>query len=268
MSDVLKFAGASEAARALFWDVFFSSRGRGVSLQAHFPWLEDTSEVTCLEIRDPANFERSIAALIIRTIRLPSTESVGLIGLVCVESTWRGRGLSVELMSNAIDHAKHVGLPALVLWTLNPGIYEQHGFCIDDQDLTGNISRPQARAVSIEYVRDIWPGSANHDHKRGLPPFASSGQRLKSDRAELILVGSESRVTLAEWSGTDSDVVDLIETVILEPWILNIRAHDALIAELTKREFKVDVVPGALRMIKRLSDNFLALPPIKLIDRI
>lgn len=268
MSDVIARAGASEAARALFWDVFFSSRGRGVSLQVHFPWLENDREVTCLEIRDPSNLESAIAALIIRVIELPTGESVGLIGLVCVHEEWRGAGLSVELMSAAMDHAMHNGLSALVLWTQKPGIYDRHGFRFDEQDSIGSIYLPSECAENIEYVTSDWPGSDKHDRERGLPPFALHGKRIKSECAELILLGGANRVTLAEWQGEDSQVASLIQAVIAAPWVINVCAQSTLVAELTKRGFRVDLVPGAVRMIKWLTSRPLKVHPIKLIDRI
>ena len=268
MSDVIASAGTSEAARALFWEVFFFSRGRGVSLQVHFPWLENDQEVTCLEIRDPSNLESAIAALIIRAIELPNGEPVGLIGLVCVHEEWRGAGLSVELMSAAMDHAMHNGLSALVLWTQKPGIYERHGFRFDEQESTGSIYLTNKCAVDIEYVTSDWPGSDTHDRERGLPPFALYGQRIKSEGAELILLGGADRVTLAEWQGEDSQVASLIQVVMAEPWIINVCAQSTLMAELTKRGFKVDLVPGAVRMIKWLTNRPSTVHPIKLIDRI
>ena len=268
MTDVVACTGTSKASRALFWDVFFSSRGRGVSLQVHFPWLENDREVTCLEIRDPSNLESAIAALIIRVIELPTGESVGLIGLVCVHEEWRGAGLSVELMSAAMDHAMHNGLSALVLWTQKPGIYDRHGFRFDERDSIGSIYLPSECAENIEYVTSDWPGSDTHDRERGLPPFALYGRRIKSECAELILLGGENRVTLAEWRGADPQVASLIQAVIAEPWVINVCAQSTLVAELTKRGFRVDLVPGAVRMIKWLTSRPLKVHPIKLIDRI
>lgn len=264
MSDVLASAGASRAARELFWDVFFSSRGRGVSLHAHFPWLEDSLKVTCLEIRDPIRPDKAVAALVIRTM----DESIGLIGLVCVDEAWRGGGLSAQLMSNASRHAEQAGLRALILWTQTPSVYDRHGFSVDEQDLTGHIISPSGRACIVECVREAWPAPGNHSDKRGLPPFASSGQRITGAGAELILVRSASLMTLVEWQGATAAVADLIESTISDTWMLNVCANDPLIAELNKRRFKVDLVPGAIRMIKWLRDGPLTLPPIKLIDRI
>ena len=268
MSEVLASAGASRPARELFWEVFFSSRGRGVSLHAHFPWLEDGFGVTCLEIRDPIRADKAVAALVIRAMSLPSGESIGLIGLVCVEEAWRGRGLSAQLISTASSYAEQAGLRALILWTQTPGVYDRHGFCVDEQDLTGRISSLPGRACIVECVREAWPAPGNRSDKQGLPPFASSGQRITGSGAELILVSSASLTTLAEWQGATVAVADLIESTISGTWMLNICANDPLIAELNNRRFKVDLVPGAIRMIKCLRDGPLALPPIKLIDRI
>lgn len=268
MFDVLVSAGATRAACELFWDVFFSSRGRGVSLRAHFPWLEDSLKVTCLEIRDPARPDKAVAALVIRAIDLPSEESIGLIGLVCVEEAWRGGGLSAQLISNASCHAEQAGLRALILWTQTPGVYDRHGFSVDEQDLTGRIISPPGRACIVECVREAWPAPGDYSDKRGLPPFASSGQRITGEGAELILVKSASLMTLVEWRGATAAVADLIESTISDTWILNVCASDPLIAELNKRRFKVDLVPGATRMIKWLRGGPLTLPPIKLIDRI
>ena len=171
-------------------------------------------------------------------------------------------------MSAAMDHAMHNGLSALVLWTQKPGIYDRHGFRFDERDSIGSIYLPSECAENIEYVTSDWPGSDKHDRERGLPPFALHGKRIKSECAELILLGGANRVTLAEWQGEDSQVASLIQAVIAEPWVINVCAQSTLVAELTKRGFRVDLVPGAVRMIKWLTSRPLKVHPIKLIDRI
>ncbi|MGC7532638.1 hypothetical protein ACPWML_26830, partial [Pandoraea pneumonica] len=79
--------GVPPAARALIWKVFFSSRGRGVDLPTHYPWIGDSTRVTSILIsKDGSNDKRVTAAtLVIKEETLPDVGTVGLVGLVCVD---------------------------------------------------------------------------------------------------------------------------------------------------------------------------------------
>lgn len=261
--------GVPESARRLFWEVFFASRGRGIDLDAHFPWISYDQHVFCVEIKDPAGADEAVAALVIRTLGSGTDAFVGLIGLVCVNEAWRGKGLASGLMKSAIKFAESQSMAALILWTQKPEVYAGQGFITDEQYLFGYVvSTPELR-VTMEYAMNDWPGSSAQEIKRGIPPFASRGQMISNDKARLIVFVTHGGMSVVEWSGEKKDVVDLMLASLPERYSLNVAEGDSLISELEERGLELNLKPAALRMVKNLqSVASVELPIIKFLDRI
>lgn len=260
-------AGVPEPVRVLLWDVFFSSRGRGVSLSVHFPWLDNDENVFCIGIPKPGATQagKIIAALVIKRINVSTHRDIGLIGLVCVAEEWRGKGFSSRLMSEATNFGKKINLDALVLWTQKPNIYTGHDFVSDGQDMFGYAQRRKVKHFDIAFSSEAWPDSMSIKSQQGLPPFAKSGRLISAELASaVVLDAQDGGVTLAKWSGRNKDVADLLESSLPNKWGLNIYEGDGLVVELQKRDFEVDLKPAAVRMVKNLKNS--PMPELKIIE--
>jgi GNAT superfamily N-acetyltransferase len=231
---------------SLCWRVFFESRGRGVSMRAHFPWWAIPRQAFFVTLRSGAEVLAGCAVRLIadRT----GQRRAGAIGLVCVDARHRGEGHSARVLERAKEHADRMGLSDLVLWTNHPGLYERHGFRLDDNALFGTISAPAgAAAGELDIERSAWPAPGD---MRGLPPFASHAVRWQSRAASAIVLQGADGWILAEWTGADGDVADLLAHVAHAPRHMNALASDSLPGVMAQRGWEVRLTPARLRMIR------------------
>jgi GNAT superfamily N-acetyltransferase len=238
---------------SLCWKVFFESRGRGASMQAHFPWLAVPGQAFFVTL---GSSQEVLAGCAIRPIADRTGQwRAGAIGLVCVDPSHRGEGHSTRVIERVKEHAARMGLVDLVLWTSHPGLYERHGFRPDDNALFGTISAPGTAATAatggLDIGRSAWPPPGD---KRGLPPFATQAVRWQSQAASAIVLQGADGGILAEWTGADNDVASLLAQVVPTPRRMNALASDSLPGVLAERGWAVRLAPARLRMI-RTSDG-------------
>lgn len=254
--------GITPALKALVWDVFFASRGRGISLAAHLPWLDDTTGVHGLWLPDASAPGRAGAALVIRE-RTPSADgAIGLIGLVCVHESLRGQGWSKRLLHEAIALGQASGLSDLVLWTGKPEVYTHAGFAAVDQDVfVSATAAPVPPSPPAPLARQ--PVSC------ALPPFATAAWQSVVEDAQITWLEGPSGITLADWRGSPAAVVDLISRALPASWHVNVSAQDPLLKALAHHGLQCKAQPGPWRMRRRLSETAACpLPPIPFLERI
>jgi GNAT superfamily N-acetyltransferase len=260
----------SEDARALIWDVFFTSRERGVSLEYHFPWLSDKEQVTCLAIKGSLCGKEVVqAALVIKKYDVEAFGRVGLVGLVCVHEKCRGRGLSTLLIKHAIEKGRRDSLQALVLWTTKPDVYYRNGFSVDMVDYFGSV-RKNTIDASINKTqvgnRYIYEKSRNDG---GVPAFANEVVEFFTEQASITICNAKQTPSLVGWSGDTKKTVELIDQVLPSFWHINAAKDSPLIAALGECGYLLELSPGAARMVCML--NQLAnqkIPYIEILNRI
>lgn len=249
---------APAGVRQLFWDVFFASRGRGVSLDAHFPWLADSASTRCVAL---VQGQDVLAALALRQHPLAGAESIGLIGLVCVREADRGRGLSRQLLEAAAALARDLGLTDLLLWTTKPEVYASVGFKTEEQEQFVQVSAPPSSPPPHAPTPSAFEG--------GLPAFATAARTWTANGARITTLDGPSGATLADWSGEWRAVFELIGAALPSDWSVNLPARSPLMDELTRRGYRSTARPGAWRMRMHVgSGPAAALPFIPLLDRI
>lgn len=255
------FSGVPAEARALIWDVFFSSRQRGVDLPTHFPWIEHSAGTHCLTLKLMGGGPL-VATLVLRQLELTPSRRAAMVGMVCVNPTWRGRGISKQLLTNALAFATEQRLAALILWTGQPSIYSPHGFVLDGCDSFGTVMlNPQSLRKPTEFSRSYSAAA------RGLPPFAQRLLVIENATAQLHVLETAQGIALAEWRGHLSSVLDLIEAALPTSWGINAAADDPLFGELHRRGHSYTPLPCANRMALFL-DTPAPLPYISVLDRI
>ncbi len=268
--DVRRLLVVDEVAPAAFvslcWDVFFASRGRGVTMAAHFPWLRVPGQACFVTLRCDGEV---VAGCAIRFVAdSAGRRRGGALGLVCVDPRHRGQGHSARVLERALAHADSLGLADLVLWTSQPGLYARHGFRPDDDALFGTISMPPGTgAGSLALERSAWPDAGE---TRGLPPFAASAVRWRSAAASAIVLQGPDTPILAEWTGADDDVADLLAHAMPGSWRINALEGDTLPRTLAGRGGDVRLAPSRLRMVRSPDDP--AAPgrryPLRVLDRV
>lgn len=219
VADIHVSAGTSKELAALIWIEFFASRGRGQSLAVHAPYLLHSDAVRSVV----ATTEDGVAGgLIVKDYRLAEQVPVSMIGFVCVRPENRGQNLSRLLLRTAIDDARARGTAGLVLWTGTPKVYAAVGFQPDPRDVffqTGPLKGLSSPRVATGAL-DLAP--------RGLPAFAQGAVRLATSTASATLLNTGKGPTLAEWSGSDKDVIDLLSVAVPGPLWVNALSSDSL----------------------------------------
>jgi len=269
---VVVTTGVPAPTSELLWEVFFTSRGRGVSLPVHFPWMKNSENVFCLSMqaKDAAQEEKVIAALVVKVVNVSIERRVGLIGLVCVAEDWRGQGLSSQLMLEVTQFAKNMQLEALVLWTNKPNVYTSHNFVVDGQESFGYVQNREGRRAAVAFSSEAWPDSVAIDNQQGLPAFAVDGRLISTKSAKIVVLDSkDGNVTLMKWDGEKELVADLLECALPARWAINTLADEPLVEELRSRGFEVDLTPSTVRMVKNLqTTNMQVLKFIEFFDRV
>lgn len=252
-TDVLRVcAGMPPAVRGLVWDVFFSSRGRGVSLSAHFPWVDQPGSFHTVWLPWPGVPNAACAALVIKPGLGLGSECVALLGLVCVHPDFRGLGLSSQLLSAAVDVAHDLGFRALMLWTQMPGVYEPRGY----------VSVAQERLVQVQVPLDepclkgqtLPVCESGVPLAQGLPPFALSVQRWHTPQAQAVVLQTPSGLSLAQWSGPSDFVARLVLAALPSQWLLNALPEDDLPEVLSGLGCDCVALSGAHRMVLAWDD--------------
>lgn len=268
----LVHAGIPPAAQQLLWDVFFVSRNRGVNLETHFPWIQETTGTTCITMNRSADLslESIVASLVIRETTIAAVGQIGMLGLVCVKEENRGQGLSSRLLFEAIKVSKSKQLNALVLWTNKPEVYEKLGFVVDSSDKYGQVYKPhKKRTVSaIVYSKAMGRGGGRNT-ACGIPAFAKEIFTFKTQKASLTALRVPNGISVTEWHGDWDSLFELIENALPENWMINASETSEIFNEFDKRSYVYKVHNSSLRMSKKLSKNYLPhIPYVPLLDRI
>ena len=233
----------------LVWEVFFASRGRGLSLKQHFP---------SLDIAAPGQWfvharagQTLVGGLCVREADSEAGR-VASLGLVCVAPEFRGQGFSTALIQRAVAEARSRGLAALRLWTGKPRVYLSHGFVIADDAMYGWVEKPQIPRAgrTVAAAQEDWPGATAN--AIGLPPFAHRGHRWQSDSAALIALEDGEGPIVAEWSGQTEMVAQIMEEVLPERARLNALAQDDLPDVLRQRGWRCSLARSQLQMVLAL----------------
>jgi GNAT superfamily N-acetyltransferase len=252
--------GIPIAAQELMWRVFFESRGRGVSLARHFPWINSPDGVYCVlieNINDPDK-NKIIATLAMRQEVSADGVRYGLIGLVCVDEKFRGNGLSSLLLERAIQAGIDLNWSALVLWTQKPEIYQNHEFVIDGRELFAHVSNQLAIALDKDFDYRFAHQDEKFISSTGLPGFASALVQIKTENISVLVLKTESGCSIADWEGADNEVANFLINVMPKNWGINYLRSDRLISVLRDRGLELQTVSGGTRMVRKLANSVSA----------
>ena len=268
MSQMITFhAGVPADLRALVWQVFFVSRGRGQSFNVHFPWADDTA-VTAVCAHEQG---RLVGGMVVREVCTVDNLRFGMIGLVCVAEVDRGRGWSHRLLDAAASLAQSRGLAALMLWTQKPDVYVRHGFRHDGAELLCDVDQTGLPPASADWL--LSPEVAVLGACRGLPAFASAIRRLEREpvgpQACSLVLQTAAGAAVADWCGEADSVAGLLTSALPARWALNALSGDPLIQALERIGCKVHSrFTGARLVLWLQADAGRVLPEVRILDRI
>jgi GNAT superfamily N-acetyltransferase len=239
---------ASVNLKKIFWDIFFRLKNRGVLLERHFPWLEDTS--TDATFFEATKVSVSVGGLVLREIKYFIDEKelkIGLIGLVCVIPESRGIGVAGALLKEAISYAEKHGFDYLTLWTNQHKIYLPHGFYLIDNWCFGwiNASSKQKKAkADLSFQSHLFV----ENRTLPLPPFADSIYEYSVDNISFTFLNDKDGVVVVWYEGEVTEVAHAMIEVFPAQWRLNVVKDDPLIHALASCGANVDLRPVNLQM--------------------
>ncbi|OWK27839.1 GNAT family N-acetyltransferase [Sphingomonas dokdonensis] len=197
--------------RDLAWQVFFASRGRGVSLDAHFPWIggggrDDRSWLMEVDGRP--------AAMLCVRRGIVADVHFSAIGLVCTAPDFERRGFATRLLKTALDA---IGEDApVLLWTSQHAFYARLGFELIDPTLVAACVFPPEIAVDRHgtcWQRYDWTArdrvSPCFGGQRGVPTFVTSVERwsLIDDPAEFLVLSPGDKAPIVLEMGLCGEAV-------------------------------------------------------------
>ncbi|EEX67085.1 GNAT family N-acetyltransferase [Vibrio metoecus] len=207
----------------LVWNEFFLSRGRGVLIEKHFPWLFDIrSDVHIVEIYVSGEFAGGLSLVIDR-----SEVDTARIGLVCIDNKFRGLGLSRVLLEKTIDVSKEFGLKGVVLWTSKQGVYLKSGFEVIDNNVVIDISLPYFKGFSEPCILAEWDIQ--------IPPFADTCYKYSQGDNSIYLVKGRLGYCLYHYIGCDQDVLSMLNSLSFNKLTLHLNKNSTLLGLIREK---------------------------------
>lgn len=263
----------TDSLKKLFWDVFFESKNRGISLERHFPWLENGSETAIF-------FEIVISSVTVAGLVLRHKKyqvhgepiNIGMIGLVCVAPEHRGVGISYKLLAKAIDYSKNNNYDYLTLWTSQHHIYSKHKFYVADPWLYGWV-KTDSFVKKLVYDNVINKKLIIENTLSPIPPFATGLYEYSLNNSSFSFLKDKDGEIVIDYIGDVVELGLLMIHALPERWRLNAAKNDPLIAVLVNYGAMVKVSPVNLQMWLNLrnsnqSDLVINSVIIPILDRI
>jgi GNAT superfamily N-acetyltransferase len=243
----------------MVWQEFFVSRGRGLTLGAHFPWITGADPpCTFVTLARAGEVVGGLTVIDRSAAMSEETGRIGAIGLVVVRPDVRGRGYSGLLLKRAIDSARDSRYVGLTLWTSKHAVYSPYGFELADEGMFGTVlnASPTAQETSI-FSRS--PREADDGFvSPGLPPFARDIARIRHRRCTLVVLSDGRSDILAQAEGSLSEVADALTSLMPRNWMLNSTRGDPLIEELESRGLQLNMQQSRLQMWMSLHSSVAA----------
>lgn len=231
----------------VMWNVFFQSKHRGISLHAHFPWLEKISNhVWYVRLGEGRNVIGGLCVKEVGDVSVSGKYKVASIGLVCVAPEFRGRGYAKAILQAAIEEAKRRNYDALTLWTSKHDVYAPQGFKLNDDGLFGIVDLSECAKSKASSM--VTPLRQSFPVELGLPPFAKSGFRMSYKDAQAIFIEDSNGIILADWTGYLGDLVGLLIAIPEKKWRINAHQGDELLERLAERGATLNLTPANLQM--------------------
>ncbi|SDH22073.1 GNAT family N-acetyltransferase [Janthinobacterium sp. YR213] len=253
---------ASEALKALFWEVFFQSKNRGVTLQRHFPWLSAAPNGVILAEARIGTV--TVGGLVLREKQYQLGERtlrIAMIGLVCVAQRERGKGIANSMLEAIVAHAREQQFDYLTLWTSQYSVYEKHGFQVADRWMYGWVRGGEGNDQQpFEPDSNLVP-----DTSLPLPPFARAVYCYRDPVCSMVVLEDTHGAIVTAYDGLPAAAASAMVRHLPSCWRLNVLAQDAILHELQLHGRTLELAPVRLQMWLPLRD---VLPVEQLLDHV
>jgi GNAT superfamily N-acetyltransferase len=223
----------------LAWRAFFAERGRGLSIQAHFPWLAGGGHEDRLWGIETAG--QPMAMLVVRRGSLDTAaglQEFHAIGLVCTAPEYQRQGLATRLMREILDS---VGADApVLLWSSQHAFYERLGFELIDPTIVVEWEASSYNATAIPAMRSDWMSeslmSGMFGGLRGVPSFVTGVDCFRDhERHAALVVGHGRRTIVLEAKGAVEHVTAMITAMDGERLVINLPREGKLLGALKQQ---------------------------------
>ncbi|GAC1374958.1 MAG: hypothetical protein NVSMB40_12470 [Aquirhabdus sp.] len=245
----------------IFWNVFFESKSRGVSLARHFPWIDSGSEDSIFfEVNQSNN---PIGGLVLRRrkVIIDNKEiNIGIIGLVCVTLENRGLGIAAKLIDHAIAYAKQHDFDLLTLWTSQHSIYSRHHFFVTDPWHYGWVRTNQPAEMQLDTIKGVRESKhtlLKMNTTLPLPAFAIALYECIFDTGSFTVAEDEHGLIVLSYTGSPINVMPRMIQTLPAQWRLNVTKDDPLLQALRKDGVLTDLSPSNLQMWLNLKEEDL-----------
>lgn len=256
----------------LAWHVFFASRGRGVSLDVHFPWLRGggrNDRAWCLT----DNAGRPAAMLVVREGLIRDAEGMmpfHAIGVVCTTPEQERRGYASQLIE-AILNELGPDVPVL-LWTSQHAFYARFGFAPIDPTIVVDCDLTALPTVGGAIDEGAWESGRSKlfGGEVGLPTFVEGVRRFQAaGSAASLLLSMTPRPTIIHMDARAADAASAILELGIDRLLVNLPREGSLIHELERSGIAVTVRPTNIAMWRpgRCDPDRIARLDIGLVER-
>ncbi|WP_049856337.1 GNAT family N-acetyltransferase [Trabulsiella odontotermitis] len=234
---------ASQQYLQIVWDTFFKQKSRGVSLQAHFPWLYNSSNnFFTLEIKRSG----ITAGGLVLAEKIFGNLKIGLVGLVCIDDKYRGQGLFGKIMHELNHVSVSEGFSALYLWSSQQYLYKKYGFESFDDNLLAEVKlKTDIKLTCSERKKQIIERP-----DLPIPPFADAVYQFDSNNVSILYCTNSNNKFVISFKGAIKDVVLQFGFFCKNTFYINLKNTDK--DKITKAmEFAyIDIAQQNIQMIK------------------
>lgn len=218
-------------------------------MSRHFPWLfNHTSDYITLEL---SINDEVVGGLIVLEKKINKIK-IGLVGLVCIDSHWRGHGLLKHIFGKLEDICSKEKFSALILWTSQHRLYEPYGFHISDNCIMAKI---KARKSCLDKLYLSSKYSINERQDLALPPFANKISQYKDDEVSIIYCEKGKDRYIVDYSGALYNVIKNFSTNVNREFILNSINSKAKDILSTNNFADIEITQQKIQMIKILNEK-------------
>lgn len=128
---------------------FLASRGRTGTIEERFPAAVRRSSPDCIVAARIGNTIASV--LVVRRFVTELQTSAAMLGMVCTQAQYRGRGLASALLKTTCETLASEGRQFAVLWTTSPDFYARLGWLPCDMACVASITGDGDAAYAGEF---------------------------------------------------------------------------------------------------------------------
>lgn len=222
---------------SLVWKVFFSEKGRGLSIEQHFPFIFSSSKNLFFEVYNNSTFVGGLAVAFDNC----DGKEVAKIGLICIDSSFRGQGHFKKLLCFTLTELNTRAIDSIVLWTKQHELYFPFGFVISDPYLFGRVVAPCRLEDELQYT-------VEQENIVPVPTFSTFCVVHTYGKSKVYTSDFSNQITILGWDGDVLEVELIIRAISKGGCLINICYNDPLIHVFKAKGYQIELNRSNLQM--------------------